>query len=94
MLKKAGFLSIRIFIYWYLRDRSLYYTHSRTLIWKILRAIHLNIEPLYLKLNRQPFEEVKILPETRSFLIEYYRQETKELENLIGEQPPWKLEVI
>ena len=86
--------SIVHYIYWKLRGRFLYYIHNRTLIWKILRSINFTIEPLYLKLNRQPFEDVKIMPETRSFLIDYYRDEPKELESLIGEQPPWQLEVI
>ncbi len=82
------------YIYWYLRGRFLYYIHNRKIIWKILRSINFAIEPLYLKLNRQPFEDLKIMPETKSFLIDYYRNEPRELERLIGEQPPWQLEVI
>lgn len=79
------------YIYWNLSDRLRYHVNNRTLIRKILKSLRLAIEPWYLKLNARPKEELIIMPQNKLFLIDYYRDEAKRLENLIGESPPWKL---
>ena len=49
------------------------------------------IEPLYLRLNTRPDENVSVSEKTRHRLISYYKHDVLALSELIGRQPPWEL---
>lgn len=66
------------------------WTHNRPLIHRSLRGIKQAIEPLYLRLNTRPNENVSISEETQDRLINYYKHDVLELAELIGRKPPWK----
>lgn len=66
------------------------WTHNRPLIHRSLRAMKRAIEPLYLRLNTRPNENIAISEKTQRRLINYYEHDVLELAKLIGRQPPWK----
>ena len=67
------------------------WTHNRPLIHQSLRVMKRAIEPLYLRLNTRPDENVSISEKTQHRLINYYKRDVLELTELIGRQPPWEL---
>ena len=72
------------------RFRLRQWTHDKPIIHKPLRAIRRTIEPLYLRLNTQPDEEILMSEETRHRLENYYQHDTDALSALIGKPLPWK----
>ena len=65
------------------------WTHNKPLIHRPLRAIRKAIEPLYLRLNTRPAEQVAVSEETRRRLVDYYRDDVQQLASLIGKPVPW-----
>ena len=66
------------------------WTHNRPLVHWSLRVMKRAIEPLYLRLNTRPNENVSISEKTRHRLIDYYKPDVLKLAELIGKQPPWE----
>ena len=67
------------------------WTHNRPLIHRSLRVMKRAIEPLYLRLNTRPDENVSVSEKTRHRLINYYKHDVLALSELVGRQPPWEL---
>ena len=67
------------------------WTHNRPLIHRSLRIMKRAVEPLYLRLNTRPNENVSVSEKTQHRLINYYKHDILDLTELTGRQPPWKL---
>jgi len=67
------------------------WTHNKPIIHNPLRVMKRTIEPLYLRLNTQPTENVHVSEETRHRLVDYYMPDVHELAELIGKPLPWEL---
>lgn len=65
------------------------WTHNKPIIHNPLRAVRKAIEPLYLRLNTHPVEQVDVSEETRQRLVDYYREDVQALAALIGQPAPW-----
>lgn len=66
------------------------WTHNKPIIHKTLRAMRRGFEPLYLRLNTRSAESVSLSDESQRRLVDYYRHDVEDLEELLGKQPPWK----
>lgn len=73
-----------------LRFKVRKWTHNKPFIHKTFRSVRKTIEPLYLRINTRSDEKIKVSQETQNRLIEYYKQDVSELQDLIGKQPPWQ----
>lgn len=71
------------------RFRLRQWTHNKPIIHTPLRTIRKTIEPLYLRLNTQPTQEIQISEKTQQRLIDYYKSDTLALSELIGKPLPW-----
>lgn len=71
------------------RFRLRQWTHNKPIIHTPLRTIRKTIEPLYLRLNTQPTQEIQISEETQQRLIDYYKSDAHALSELIGKPLPW-----
>ena len=67
------------------------WTHNKPVIHKPLKTMRKAIEPLYLRLNTRPQENIHASKETRDRLVNYYRKDVHNLAELTGKQPPWEL---
>lgn len=67
------------------------WTHNKPIIHKPLKTFRKAIEPLYLRLNTRPQENVHVSKETKDKLVNYYRMDVHNLVELTGKQPPWEL---
>ena len=67
------------------------WTHNKPVIHKPLKTVRKIIEPLYLKLNTLPQENIQLSKETKDRLIDYYRKDVHNLAKITGKQPPWEL---
>ena len=65
------------------------WTHNKPIIHNPLRAVRKAIEPLYLRLNTHPVEQVDVSEETRQRLVDYYQEDVQALAALIGQPAPW-----
>ncbi len=65
------------------------WTHNKPIIHNPLRVMRRAVEPLYLRLNTRPTENVHVSKETRHRLVDYYKHDAHELAELIGKPPPW-----
>ena len=72
------------------RFRLRQWTHDKPIIHNPLRTIRRTIEPLYLRLNTQVDEKIRISEETRHRLVDYYQSDIEALSELIGKPLPWK----
>ena len=72
-----------------LRFRLRQWTHNKPIIHTPLRTIKKTIEPLYLRLNTQPNQEIQISEETHHRLTDYYKPDVHALRKLIGRPLPW-----
>lgn len=66
------------------------WTHNKPIIHNPLRLLRRTIEPLYLRLNTRPTENVDMSEDTRIQLINYYKRDVNDLTELIGKMPPWE----
>ena len=66
------------------------WTHDKPMIHNSFRLLRRTIEPIYLRLNTRPTQNVNMSEETRKRLINYYRNDVHELAELIGKTPPWE----
>ena len=66
------------------------WTHNKPMIHKPLRTIRRAIEPLYLRLNTQPDENIQMSEGTRHRLIDYYQRDIGPLAELIEKPLPWQ----
>lgn len=66
------------------------WTHNKPVIHKTLRAMRRGFEPLYLRLNTRPAENVILSNDTRQRLIDYYRNDVYDLVELLGKEPAWE----
>ena len=65
-------------------------THNKPIIHNPLRLMRRTIEPLYLRLNTRPIENVHMSEDTQNQLINYYKSDVRDLAKLIGKVPPWE----
>ncbi len=72
------------------RFRIRQWTHNKPIIHNPLRLLRRTIEPLYLRLNTRPTENVHMSGGTRNQLINYYKGDVNDLAELIGKVPPWE----
>ena len=72
------------------RFRLRKWTHDKPMIHNSFRLLRRTIEPIYLRLNTRPTENVNISESTRNRLIDYYNEDVQNLAKLIGKTPPWK----
>lgn len=72
------------------RFRLRRWTHNKPIIHNPLRFLRQKIEPIYLRLNTRPTENVHISEETQSKLVDYYKSDVCDLIELIGKIPPWE----
>jgi len=72
------------------RFRLRQWTHNKPLIHNPLRLLRRTIEPLYLRLNTRPTENVHMSEDTQTQLVDYYKNDVRDLVELIGKVPPWK----
>ena len=66
------------------------WTHNKPIIHNPLRLLRRTIEPLYLRLNTRPTENVNMSEDTQNQLINYYKRDVNNLAELIGKIPPWE----
>lgn len=66
------------------------WTHNKPMIHNSFRLLRQTIEPIYLRLNTRPTENVNMSETTRKQLIDYYRDDVHNLAELIGKMPPWQ----
>ncbi|MCG9127697.1 sulfotransferase domain-containing protein [Candidatus Poribacteria bacterium] len=74
-----------------LRFKMRGWTHNKPIIHKPLKIVRKAIEPIYLKMNTRPQENINISKKTKDRLINYYRDDVHSLTELTGKQPPWLL---
>ncbi len=74
-----------------LRFRLRRWTHDKPIIHNALRTMRRTIEPLYLRLNTQPDENIQMSAETQHRLTDYYQSDIDALAELIERPLPWKL---
>ena len=74
------------------RFRLRQWTHDKPIIHNPLRFVRRAIEPLYLRLNTSPSEDIHVSEEMRARLVSYYRSDVQHLSELIGKTPPWEFE--
>ena len=72
------------------RFRLRQWTHDKPIIHNPLRTIRRTIEPIYLRLNTQPDQEIQLSKETQHRLMDYYQGDIDALAELIGRPLPWK----
>ena len=72
------------------RFRLRQWTHDKPLIHNPLRLLRRTIEPLYLRLNTRPTENVHMSKDTQNQLVDYYKSDVRDLVELIGKVPPWE----
>ena len=72
------------------RFRLRRWTHNKPIIHNPLRLLRRTIEPIYLRLNTRPTENVNMSEGTRNQLINYYKSDVNDLAELIGKVPPWE----
>lgn len=72
------------------RFRLRRWTHNKPIIHNPLRLLRRTIEPLYLRLNTRPTENVHMSEDTQNRLINYYKSDVRDLAKLIGKMPPWE----
>lgn len=65
------------------------WTHNKPILHNPLRAVRKAIEPLYLRLNTHPTEQVDVSEETRQRLVDYYQEDVQALAALIEQPAPW-----
>ena len=58
------------------------WTHNKPLIHQSLRIMRRAIEPLYLRLNTRPDENVSVSGNTHNRLVDYYKQDVRELTDI------------
>lgn len=73
------------------RFRLRQWTHNKPIIHNPLRVMRRAIEPLYLRLNTRPTENIHVSEETRNRLVDYYTPDIHELAKLIGKPLPWEI---
>ena len=73
------------------RFRLRQWTHDKPIIHNPLRFVRRAIEPLYLRLNTCPSENVHVSEEMQTRLMNYYKSDVHHLSELIGKTPPWDL---
>ena len=66
------------------------WTHNKPMIHNSFRLLRQTIEPIYLRINTRPTENVNMSETTRKQLIDYYRDDVHNLAELIGKMPPWQ----
>ncbi|RKU31350.1 hypothetical protein C6497_02330 [Candidatus Poribacteria bacterium] len=67
------------------------WTHNKPVIHEPLKTVRKVIEPIYLRLNTRPQENIHLSKETKDRLINYYRKDVHTLAEITGKQPPWEL---
>jgi len=72
------------------RFRIRRWTHNKPVIHNPLRLLKRTIEPIYLRLNTRPTENVHISEDTQNQLVDYYKSDVRDLTELIGKMPPWE----
>lgn len=75
-------------------SKSILLSRSISVLYKMLRALHLDfiilfahnigIKKLYTKINFKPSENPPMNPETRKQLIDHYKEDIRDLEKIIG----------
>ncbi len=61
-------------------------------IHKGLRQLRLWTDPLYYRLNSQSMEKVEVPTALREKLVDYYRDDVKLLEDMLGRSLPWSVQ--
>ncbi|MCE2399702.1 sulfotransferase [Candidatus Poribacteria bacterium] len=72
------------------RFRLRRWTHNKPIIHNPLKLLRRKIEPLYLRLNTRPTENVNMSEVTQNRLVDYYKSDVRDLTELIGKMPPWE----
>ncbi len=73
------------------RFRLRKWTHDKPIVHSSFKLLRRTIEPIYLRLNTRPTENVNMSDETRNRLINFYKDDVHNLAELISRNPPWQL---
>ena len=76
--------------YMQIRFRVRHFTHHHRPVHGLLRALRRTFEPWYLRLNERRSAPLYMPEELVARLVAYYREDTLELERLLGTSLPWQ----